>query len=57
MKYNPDDIIERYKARLMVQKFAQIHKINYIETFVPTIRRKLLRTFLAITVMIGMILI
>lgn len=41
----------------MVQRFAQVYGIDYIETFAPTIRRKSLRIFLAIIVMMGLILI
>ena len=57
VKYNSDSSIKRYKARFVIQKFSQVYKINYIETFVPTIGRELLRIFLAITTMLKMILI
>ena len=56
MKYNSDGFIKRYKTRLVAQRFSQVHGINYTETFVPTIRRKSLRIFLAIATMLGMIL-
>ena len=57
MKYHPNGSIERYKAHLVVQSLSQVYEINYIETFVPTIKRKLLRIFLAITTLLGMILV
>lgn len=57
MKYNSDGSIKRYKARFVIQKFSQVYEIDYIEAFVPTIRRELLRIFLAITTMLKMILI
>ena len=57
VKYNLDGSIERYKARFVAPKYSQIHGIDYIETFSPTIRYKSLKIFLAITVMLGIILI
>ena len=57
VKYNLDGSIERYKARLVAQRFFQVHEIDYTETFSPTIRCKSLRIFLAIIAMLGMILI
>ena len=57
IKYNLDDSIERYKVRLVVQKFFQVYRIDYTDIFIPIIRRKSLKIFLAITVMREMILI
>ena len=57
MKYHPDGLIEKYKARLVAQGFSQVHGIDYTETFAPTVRRKSLRIFLAIAVILEMILI
>lgn len=57
MKYNLDSFIKKYKARLIVQEFFQIYRIDYIKTFALTIRYKLLRIFLAITAILGMILV
>ena len=56
VKYHPNRSIERYKARLVAQGFFQVHRVYYIETFAPTIRRKSLRIFLAITTLLGMII-
>ena len=57
VKYHPDSSIERYKARLVAQGFSQVHRVDYIKTFVPTVKCKLLRIILAITAMVKMILI
>lgn len=57
VKYYLDGLIERYKARLVAQRFSQVHGINYTETFAPIVRHKSLRIFLAIAAMLKMILI
>lgn len=57
VKYNLDVFIERYKMRLVVQRFFQIHEINNIEIFSLTIKCESLRTSLAIAAMLIMILI
>ena len=57
MKYNSDDLIKRYKVRIVAQGFYQVHGIDYTETFAPIIRRESLIIFLAIAIMLGMILI
>ena len=56
LKYNSDGSIETYKARFVAQGFSQVHGIDYMETFAPTIRRESLRIFLAIATMLEMIL-
>ena len=38
----------RYKVRLVAQGFSQVYRVNFIETFASTIRRKSLRMFLII---------
>lgn len=43
VKYNLDKFIKRYKAKLVAQKFSQVYGIDYMETFVPTIRGESLR--------------
>ena len=57
VKYNLDGSIERYKARLVIQRFFQVHRIDCIETFSPPIRCISLKIFLDIAVMLEMILI
>lgn len=48
VKYYPNGNVTRYKARLVVQGFFQIHGIDSNDTFSPNVRRELLRIFLAI---------
>lgn len=48
VKYHLDGLIERYKTRLVAQRFSQVHGINYTKTFIPIVRCKLLKIFLAI---------
>lgn len=55
VKYNSNGSIERYKTRLVAQKFFQVHGINYTEIFALIIRCKLLRIFLAIATILEMI--
>ena len=35
MKYNVDGSVNRYKARLVAKGYAQMHGVNYEETFAP----------------------
>lgn len=56
VKYHKDKSIKRYKRKLIVQEFSQVHSIVYTETFALTIRWQSLRIFFAITVILGMIL-
>lgn len=48
IKNNPDDSIERYKARLVARGFNQQHGIDYEETFSPVVRYDSIRTLFAI---------
>ncbi len=48
VKYHPDGTIAQYKTRLVVQSFSQIYKIDFNDTFLPTMTKELLRIFLAI---------
>ena len=56
VNYHLDSSIERYKGRLVAQSFSQVYRINYTKTFVPAIKQQSLKIFLAITTMLGMIL-
>lgn len=38
VKYHPDSSVGRYKARLVVQGFSQIHGVDFNKTFSPTVR-------------------
>ena len=55
--YHPNNLIERYKIKLVVQRFSQVYGIDYIKIFTPIVRRKSLRIFLAIATMLELILI
>ncbi len=55
VKYSPDGSIARYKARLLVQGFSQVHGIDFNETFSPTVTRESLRIFLAISCLFKLI--
>ena len=57
MKYNFDDSIERYEARLVAQGFSQVHGIDNTEAFTLIMRYEALRILLAISRMLGIILI
>ncbi len=54
VKYNPDGSIARFKARLVAQSFSQVHGIDFSETFAPTMRRKSLRIYLALCLMLNL---
>lgn len=56
VKYRPNDSIKKYKEQQVAQSFTQIYGIDYTEIFVSTIRRELLRIFLAIAIMLEMII-
>lgn len=49
VKYHPDRLVARYKARLVAQGYSQIPGIDFNETFAPTVRRESLGIFLAIS--------
>lgn len=57
VKYNSNSSIERYKAKLVAQRFSQIQGIDYKETFALIIKCKSPRIFLAIATMLKMIFI
>jgi hypothetical protein len=48
VKRDEDGIVERYKARLCAQGFAQRPGLDYTETFAPMCRYATLRTMLAV---------
>ena len=47
-KINADGSVNKYKARLVAQGYAQQHGIDYEETFAPVLKYVSLRTVLAI---------
>ena len=48
VKYDENERIVKYKARLVAQEFSQHKDINYEKTFASTVRKKSLRIFLTI---------
>ena len=54
LKVGPDGQIERHKARLVAQGFAQKQGLDYDETFSPVVRFESLRTVIALAVQNGM---
>ncbi len=54
VKYNPDGSVARFKARLVTQGFSQVHGIDFLETFAPTVRRESLQIYLALCLMLNL---
>jgi len=48
IKYNSDDNVDRYKARLVTKGYIQIEGVNYSENFSPTAKLTTLRCLLTI---------
>lgn len=48
VKYNPDSLLERYKAPLVAKGFTQTYGINYSETFAPMAKLNRVRVLLSI---------
>ena len=53
IKYKSDGIIERHKARLVIQGCRQQKGIDYGETFAPVAKMVIMRSVLAVVVMQG----
>jgi len=51
VKRNTDRSVERYKARVVAQGFAQYPGFDYTETFTPTLKWPALCTILALAVL------
>ena len=56
VKCKPDGTVDRYKARLVAQGYAQKPGIDYEETFSPVVHRSSLRTLLSYGVDKGMLI-
>jgi len=49
-KFNSDDTVNKYKARLVIQGCIQRQGVDYHETFAPVAKMTTVRALLAITV-------
>ena len=54
LKLKPDQTIDRYKARLVVQGFGQKQDIDYDDTFASTAGKCTIRMFLALVCQLGL---
>lgn len=54
VKYQADCFMKRFKACLIMQGYLQVYEIDYIKTFILSIRQELLRIFLVIATILRM---
>ncbi len=47
LKFCLDGVLERFKARLVARGFTQQYRVDYTETFAPTVRMATMRAFFA----------
>ena len=55
-KEGPEDVIIRYKTRLVVQDFFQIFSVDYNDTYSPVAKLVSIRFILALSVQLGLII-
>ena len=53
-KTGADDLVQRYKARLVAQGYTQKYGTDYDETFCPVVRQESLRLLIALSVQRGL---
>lgn len=49
IKLNPNGIVNKYKARLVVKGYAQVYGVDYFETFAPVARHDTIRLLVALS--------
>lgn len=49
IKYKPNDMIERYKVKLVAKRFTQTYEIDYLETFVPIAKMNTVKILLSLS--------
>ena len=54
IKYDENELIEKYKACLVAQGFSQQEDIDYEKTFTSTVQKKSLRLYLTIVTAINL---
>lgn len=54
VKYHPNGSVARFKVRLVVQGFSQVHGVDFSEIFAPTVRKESLRIYLALCLMLNL---
>jgi Reverse transcriptase (RNA-dependent DNA polymerase) len=48
VKQNPEDRVERYKARMVAKWYSQTYDIDYDETFAPVAKMSTVRTLVSL---------
>ena len=54
VKYHPNGSVARFKVRLVTQGFFQVQRIDFSETFAPTVRRESLWIYSALCLMLNL---
>ena len=50
LEHHPNGTSTRYKARLVIQGFRQVHGLDYTETYAPVMRTDILRLMMALSI-------
>lgn len=54
VKYYPNSVIAKFKAKLVAQKFFQVQKINFSKIFILTVRKKSLQIYLTLCLILNL---